>query len=167
MIKNLFTSILLMMSVFLTVLSQDNNSTSQQKTIDTLFFQPDPRYIHYVSDTPAQFPGGDSSLFAYVKKHLKYPKSLVKDSIKGEIVIRFCIDENGVADNVGFLRSLHPELERRCIEMVRDMPKWTPGTMVKSSKKGLYWGSAKSWYMLPIFFTPGNDYPDKKLVIHP
>ncbi len=167
--KNLFLSILLLILISFVGASQVSQKADTLQGLDTIFFpdNPDPN-VRVVDQIMPEFPGGPDSLIAFAKKHITYPLSLIKDSIEGEVVIRFSVDEKGIAGDVGFIRTLHPELEKQCIEMVRDLPRFKPGTMLKRSKKGLYWGPAKVGFMMPIYFTTTNKNPNnRKLVITP
>lgn len=137
------------------------------KSSDTVFFEIDPN-LHVEDQIMPEFPGGEDSLIAFVKNHITYPPSLIKDSIEGNVIIRFYIDEKGFVENAGFLKTLHPELEKLCIELVKKLPGFIPGSILKRSNKGFYWGSSKFLYMLPIYFCPTKDFPVyRRIVITP
>jgi hypothetical protein len=159
---------MLLISVCYSSKSQAIQNTDPLQTSDTIFLPELDTYSHVVDQIMPKFPGGEDSLIAFVKDHITYPESLIKDSIKGDVIIRFYIDEMGFADSVGFIRTLHPELEKECVEMVSDLPRFIPGSILKRSNKGLYWGSTKFWYMIPVYFSPTNKYPgNKRIVIMP
>lgn len=165
--KSLFISILLLISIVGT--SQSSQKVDTLQSMDTIFYPDnlDPN-VRVVDQIMPEFPGGPDSLIAFAKKHITYPQSLIKDNIQGEVVIRFCVDENGIAGNVGFIRTLHPLLEKQCTEMVRDLPLFKPGTMLKRSEKGLYWGPFKAWVMMSIYFSTTNINPNnRKIYITP
>jgi hypothetical protein len=136
---------------------------------DTIFYpnDPDPNVLVEYETMP-EFPGGEDSLIDFAKRHLVYPRTLIKDSLEGRIIIKFSVDGNGIAGEVGFLKSLHPELEKECIEMVNKLPRFKPGTLLTKSKKGWYWRPVNVWYVLPVYFTTNNKNPNNlKLVITP
>jgi hypothetical protein len=166
--KCISLSILILVTTYFVGTSQVSQKVDSLHNSDTVFYpDPDPN-IRFEYETMPEFPGGPDSLLAFAKKHLTYPRSLIKDSIEGRIVLRFSVDDKGIAGDVAFLRSLHRELEKQCIEMVNKLPKFKPGTMLTKSKKGWYWRPCKVWYMLPIYFTTTNNNPyNIKLVITP
>jgi protein TonB len=166
--KSSLLLISLLLIISLNGISQVNQIDSVQ-TNDTIFYpnDPDPNYlIEY--ETMPEFPGGPDSLLAIARRHLTYPTDLIKDSIEGRIIIRFSIDDKGIAGEVSFLRGLHPILEQQCIEMVKQLPRFKPGTMLTKTKKGWYWRPVKVWYMLPVYFGMTNrNAHNTKLVITP
>ena len=168
--KNLVLSILLLFTTYFVATSQVSQNADSIHIIDTIFYPNVPESnIRYNYETMPEFPGGEDSLLAFAKRNLKYPQNLIKDSIEGRIVIRFCVDVNGIAGEVGFIKALHPELEIECTEMVNRFPRFKPGYMLTKSKKGRwYWRPTKVWYSLPVYFTTTNKHPNNiKLVITP
>ena len=167
--KRLVISIIILYATCFVGTSQIRQKVDSLQIIDTVFYPNDPNpkdWIEY--ETMPEFPGGSDSLLAFVKKHITYPQSLIKDSIEGRIVFRFIVDDKGIAEDVRFIRSLHPDLEKQCIEMVKKMPRFKPGTMLTKSEKGWYWRPVKVWYMIPIYFTTTNRNPfNFKIVIIP
>ena len=167
--KRIAISIIILYATCFVGTSQIRQKVDSLHIIDTVFYPNDPdtnAWIEY--ETMPEFPGGDDSLIAFAKKHITYPLFLIKDSIEGRIFIRFSVDEKGIAGDVGFFRSLHPELEKQCIEMINKLPRFKPGTMLTKSKKGWYWRPVKVWYMIPVYFTTTNKNPyNIKLVITP
>jgi len=168
-VKSLFLSIILLVANYFVGTSQVKTESNSIQTNDTIFYHDDPdpnAWIEY--ETMPEFPGGHDSLIAFSKRHLTYPQILIKDRIEGRIVIKFSVDYKGNAGEVGFLRHLQPELEKQCIEMINNLPRFKPGTLLTRSKKGWYWRPAKFWYVLPVYFTTSNKNPyNLKLVITP
>lgn len=161
--------ILLLFSNWFVGLTQVRRLNDTIHSNDTIFYQQDPdpsAWIEY--ETMPEFPDGPDSLISFAKRHLTYPKTLINDSIEGKVVMKFSVDDKGIAGDVVFLRSLHPELEKQCNEMVKQLPRFKPGTMLTKTKKGWYWRPAMFWYVLPVYFTVTNRNPYKlKLVITP
>lgn len=56
-----------------------------------------------------------------------YPYELRRQGIKGNVRVRFAVDESGSVYQVDILESSHPEFSRAVREAVMKM-KWTPGT---------------------------------------
>ena len=137
---------------------------------DTIFLPNAPESNRRLNDQIlAEFPGGDDSLFAFAKRNLKYPPSLIKDSIEASVYILFSINVNGIAGDVTFRSAGHPELEKECGEMINRLPRFKPAYVIARSKNGrLYWNPIKAWYSLPVFFTTNNKKSTNiKMVITP
>jgi protein TonB len=162
-------SIFILFTTYFIGTSQVSHKADSLLKNDTIFYpnDPDPNVLVEYETMP-EFPGGDDSLIVFAKKHLVYPRTLIKDRIEGRIIIKFSVDSNGIAGDVGFMKSLHPELEKECIEMVKKLPRFKPGTMLTKSKKGWYWRPVNVWYVLPVYFTATNKNPyNLKLGITP
>jgi TonB family protein len=108
-------------------------------------------------EVPPQFPGGEKMLMEYLFTNIKYPKSAFENKIEGRVVVRFVIDPDGSVVNPTIVRSLDPACDQVAIQVIEDMPKWTPG---------MNGGEAVSvYFVLPISFklTPNNNVsPPKK-----
>jgi hypothetical protein len=153
----------------LIVSSQVSQKVDSLQKSDTIFYpdNPDPN-VRIEYETMPEFPGGDDSLIAFVQRQLKYPRTLIKDSIEGRIIIKFSVNGDGVAGEVGFIKGLHRDIEKECIEMIKRLPRFKPGTMLTKSRKGWYWRPATVWYTLPVYFTPTYKNPyNYKVVITP
>jgi TonB family protein len=74
-----------------------------------------------------EFPGGIDRLISFAKKHIDYPKSAIKDSIEGKVVLQFTIDTIGKVIDESLLKSVRIDLDTVCLAMLRQMPLWKPG----------------------------------------
>ena len=91
-------------------------------------------------EKPAEFPGGQEALFAFIHKEIKYPKDLANKGIEGVVYISFEISKNGKIENAEVIRgSSHDALDAEALRVVRAMPNWNPATKggkaVRSSMK--------------------------------
>ncbi len=167
--KFILLSIIIFITIYLSGTSQVN------KKIDTLLKNNTNQFTNYpdqnvfvFDQSLPEFPGGNDSLIAFAKRHMIYPKTLIQDSIEGRILFRFSIDEKGVAGEVHFMQGLHPELEKQCIDMVKQLPRFKPGTGLTNS--GIEWSykPVKMWMLLPVYFAPTNrNQTDVKVFITP
>ncbi|MDR0872720.1 MAG: energy transducer TonB [Prevotellaceae bacterium] len=72
--------------------------------------------------------GGMEELYNYIGKNLKYPASMVKDSIQGKVICQFTVEEDGSIGDVKVIKStVPPEGEAEAIRVIESMPKWIPG----------------------------------------
>jgi TonB family protein len=47
--------------------------------------------------------------------------------VKGEILVRFLINEEGVIEKAEVLKGLHPLLDEEAIRVIMKSPRWIPG----------------------------------------
>jgi TonB family protein len=88
------------------------------------------------------FPGGDSTLLAFISKNIVYPENAKKNNIQGRVILRFCITESGSVDRVSILQGVDDELDAEAIRVVKSLPAFKPG---KQGGKPV-----PVWYMVPI-----------------
>jgi len=75
----------------------------------------------YVEAKPVN---GISELYQYFEHELKYPESVLKDSIEGTVLISFFINKEGDIDRIKVVKSLSPELDKEAIRVIESMPAW-------------------------------------------
>jgi hypothetical protein len=168
LMKSILLSVILLVSIHYAGISQITSKIDSLQISDTIFYPDHDPNIRIEYEIMPEFPGGPDSLIPVAKGYLNYPQHLIKDSIQGRLIISFTVDEKGIAGDVSFLRTLHPELEQQCIEMVKHLPKFKPGYMLTKSKKGWYWRPAKFYFMLPVYFgTTNRNAYNTKLIITP
>jgi protein TonB len=91
------------------------------------------------------YPGGDSTLLAYLVKNTKYPESAKKEKIQGKVIVRFAVNTQGGVDRVSVLRGVNSELDSEAVRVVSTLSGFKPG------RQG---GKAVPvWYMAPIDFS--------------
>ena len=94
------------------------------------------------------FPGGDSTLLAYLTQNTKYPETAKINNTQGRVIVRFCVTKEGGVDRLAVLKGVSPELDAEALRVVGTLPAFKPG------KQG---GKPVSvWYMVPIEFALGN-----------
>ena len=101
-------------------------------------------YYNHTEVAPA-FPGGQSALEDYITNHIEYPQQAVDNNIEGTVDIQFTIDEDGKVGNAKTTGSkLGYGLEDAAVQVISQMPKWTPGKI-----KGK---NVRAWYTLPVTY---------------
>lgn len=80
----------------------------------------------YVKETMPEFPGGQGELLKYMSKEVaKYPPSDLWG--KGRVILSFTIDSLGKIRNVEVVRSLTVEQDSIAVQIIKNMPDWSPG----------------------------------------
>ena len=100
---------------------------------------------YVVVEEMPMFPGGDSTLLAYISQNTKYPENAKKNNIQGRVIIRFCITAKGNVNRVNVLKGVDPEIDAEAIRVVNSLPAFKPG---KQGGKPV-----PVWYMVPVTFT--------------
>lgn len=103
------------------------------------------------SATAASFPGGYEGLAQYIRENLEYPTDALRQKIEGEVNIAFVIDSGGVVRNIEILESSHTYLESAALNLVYDMPVWTPASMAGQP--------VNSKFILPLSFLLSDYIP--------
>jgi TonB family protein len=113
------------------------------------------------------FPGGDMALREFVKKKTIYPEAALKDSLTGRVIVRFAVGTGGCPTDISILRGIREDLDNECIRVIKLMPKFKPGKILRNSPKGWYWTTTNVWYMVPFYFRLRKDETDLGIVILP
>ena len=71
--------------------------------------------------------GGATHLYQYFNDNLKYPA--VKDSLEGEVMVKFTISVTGVIKQILIEKSLGDEFDREAIRLLENMPAWSPAKL--------------------------------------
>ena len=72
-----------------------------------------------------QFPGGNSALFEYLSKNIKYPVVAV-------------VERDGSITDVKVVKSVDPSLDKEAQRVVKSMPHWIPGKQNGSAVRVKY-----------------------------
>lgn len=76
-----------------------------------------------------EFEGGWTAFEAYFQNNLRYPKKAVKERIEGKVLVKFIVEKDGSVSNAEVIRSVSKELDKEALRVIRNMPKWKPGTL--------------------------------------
>jgi TonB family protein len=91
-----------------------------------------------------EFVGGMSAMAAYFREHLVYPTNCKELEIQGKVFVRFVVHSDGSISSSTVARGVHPELDRAALNLIKEMPKWIPGS--QAGKK------VAVRYILPVHF---------------
>ena len=74
-----------------------------------------------------EFPGGMSALMQYLEANLWYPKEAKDNHVFGTVYVSFVVECDGSVKNVRVLRGVSKALDEAAVEVISNMPKWSPG----------------------------------------
>lgn len=100
-------------------LRYDNSS----KQIEARYFKEDGSESVLVN---AEFPGGVSEMYRFLKENIGYPRGLRKQGMEGKVLINFSVNTDGSLYNISVLASPHDLMSSEAVRVVKDMPKWKP-----------------------------------------
>lgn len=105
--------------------------------------------VFVVVEEQAEFPGGMEAMYAYIQKNLVYPEKAKAKGIEGRVFVQFVIEKDGSISNILIKRAIGGGCEEAVVEMIKNMPKWKPGT-----QKGK---PVRCQFNLPINFELSKD----------
>lgn len=94
--------------------------------------------IYSAYDEAPVFKGGTVGISQFVGTNLKFPKKARKNNVTGDVVVEFVIEKDGSVGDVNITQSLTPECDQAVVDMVKKMPKWTPGKKDNKDVRVLY-----------------------------
>lgn len=130
--------IILKYGICLFLLSQAGICFSKQES------KKDTATVYTTAEQMPSFPGGKDAMSKYIRKHLRYPKTAMKNAVHGKVVVRFVVEKDGSITNATIINSLDPDCDKEALRVINAMPKWDPG-MQNGAFVAVY-------YNLPITF---------------
>lgn len=119
----------LMLSSSVTMMAQDDEQVAlQDSTLESM----------------PSFPGGQTALFQFLSRTIKYPVSAEEKKIQGRVIVGFVVDVDGMLTDIKVKKSVDPTLDSEAVRVIKSMPKWNPG------KKGGI--PVRVEYTLPVTF---------------
>ena len=101
--------------------------------------------VFAVTDEMPAFAEGEPALFKYLGANIRYPDEAMSHNFQGVVYVTFVVGKDGSIQNAKILRGVHYSMDAESLRVVRNMPKWKPGT---------YNGSpVRTAYNLPIRYT--------------
>ncbi len=75
-----------------------------------------------------QYPGGINALRFIIYRNLKYPDRMKKQGIRGSVIVKFTVDENGDMQNIGINKSVNLYFDNEALRLINlAKKKWVPG----------------------------------------
>ena len=100
--------------------------------------------IYSLAEVSPQFPGGKSSLNAWISKNIKYPAEAKGKS--GKVIVNILIEKDGSISEKRIAKTPDSLFNKETLRLVTIMPKWIPGKV-----KGK---NVRCEYTFPITFSP-------------
>ena len=103
--------------------------------------------IYTVVERMPEFPGGDSEMYSFISKNLKYPTEAKDQNISGIVYVQFVVSKTGVIDDnsVRILRSVHELLDEATENVRQEFSELDP-RISKSKTRGRLLQSSSEVY---------------------
>ena len=85
------------------------------------------RKVFYIVEEMPRFLGKDCTLENYILRSVEERKSYLNKDLKGKIFVQFTVNKKGEINTITIIKGLGNELDAIAVEIIKEMPKWTPG----------------------------------------
>jgi protein TonB len=90
--------------------------------------KPDPTDDIFVFvEVMPEFPGGETELFRYFNRTIRYPRMAQEVGLEGIVIIGFIVEKDGSISNVHLKRGIGGGCDEEALRAVKNMPDWIPG----------------------------------------
>lgn len=98
----------------------------------------------YPYEEMPEFIGGETALYKFLEKNVKYPKAARKAYVEGTVRVRFVVDTDGTVTDIKVKKQGNKYLDEEAIRVVSLSPRWKPGKIEGKE--------VKVYYAIPIKF---------------
>lgn len=85
------------------------------------------REVFQIVEEMPEFPGGESKMYEFILKNIKYPEMARENKIKGRVYVQFVVSKDGSLNKIKVLRGIGGGCDEEAVRIVKRMPKWKPG----------------------------------------
>jgi protein TonB len=72
--------------------------------------------------------GGAQAIIAAVARNFQYPRKAIRSNVKGQVLVKFAVDEKGDVVDTQVTQTLSPEIDAAAIKAVQKLKRFQPGT---------------------------------------
>lgn len=105
-----------------------------------------------VEEVWPKFPGGQEAMDQYIAKNTTYPEDAIRLKIEGTVVLGATIDSLGSITKIKILKHADPNLDYVAKRVVRQMPDFIPGYVIREYKGVQRKEGSTFIYTIPITF---------------
>lgn len=95
-------------------------------------------------ETAASPLGGMTAYYQYLAEHRIYPEQAKKEGIEGKVLVEFVVLTDGTLEGFKVVKGLGGGCDEEAMRLIRDGPKWSPGTQDRVK--------VKQRFVLPVAF---------------
>ncbi|MFM1744203.1 MAG: hypothetical protein RLZZ630_140 [Bacteroidota bacterium] len=109
------------------VVTQEGDENATELPPEEPVVDPDAgKVFTYVEEQPT-FPGGESAMYEYLQKNIKYPPLARENGITGRVYLTFVVGPDGNIRDVKVLRGIGAGCDEEALRVVKNMPPWKAG----------------------------------------
>jgi len=133
-----FTSLLLMLVVAPMMQAQvDENQAPKGES-----------EVFVIVEEAPSYPGGEEAMYAFLGKHMEYPRKARENGITGSVYVTFIVEKDGSISNISIKRDIGAGCGAEVVRVIKMMPRWKPGR-----QKG---NPVRCQFTLPVKFNLSN-----------
>lgn len=95
-----------------------------------------------------QFRGGVAGFGRFLSNNIVYPDYARSHNIQGIVLLSFVVEKDGKLTDIKVMESVNPVLDDEAVRVLKDSPRWTPGTM--------FGKPVRVFYSVPVNFALTN-----------
>jgi len=86
-----------------------------------------PEKVFTEVENAPKYPGGETAMFQFLGKNIRYPAAAAKAGIQGKVFISFIVNETGTVQNVLVTKGIGYGCDEEAARVIKSFPAWTPG----------------------------------------
>lgn len=83
--------------------------------------------VYLIVQQPPTPKGGKAQMETYIEKNLQYPAQAKAKNIKGKVILRFVVEQNGQLSNIKVVKGLGNGCDKEAIRLLKASSPWNPG----------------------------------------
>lgn len=83
--------------------------------------------VYLIVQEPPTPKGGKAQMEAYIEKNLQYPAQAKAKNIKGKVILRFVVEQDGQLSNIKVVKGLGNGCNEEAIRLLKASSPWNPG----------------------------------------
>jgi len=115
---------------------------SVEKTIVELPEEDNTAFI--TVEVQPSFMGGNSEMYKFLSKNLKYPSAAQRANIQGKVFLSFIVEKDGSITDIETMKGIGFGCDEEAMRVVKLMPKWIAG---KQNGRNV-----RVKFTIPVFF---------------
>ena len=84
--------------------------------------------VFTIVEVQPQYPGGEKARQKYLIENIKYPDQAQQNKVKGTVYVTFIVEPDGAISDITILRGIGSGCDEEVLRVMKNMPKWVPGT---------------------------------------
>jgi protein TonB len=80
-----------------------------------------------IAEVMPEFPGGESALFQFLKRKLRFPRGAMEQNREATVYVSFVVYPNGTIGEIESIQPVGFGFDEEVVRVVQLMPRWQPG----------------------------------------